>query len=329
MKRKLSIFSILFGLIFLLVGCSNKPIEVTLTPTSTSSTLDKVIQQSEDWLATRDALASAEIAPTPTIAPTREPDATYTYAEDWKDAPIIPDVLSEKAVEIYLYGLEKGNDPHVFSKIGDCGGTPSWFLGSFDLGEEYYSLGGYTNLETAITYFQGSFERYSMAVSPGFNTESMFSPIWADPEFCTSDEGPIQCEIRENNPSIVLIMLGTNDQYHPDEFEEPLRKIVEYCLEKGILPVLSSKPDDLLGSGEKINSTIYRIALEYEVPFWNFWASLQHLPDGGLQEDGAHLTWAPNYYDDPYAMQGGWPYRNLTALQILDWLIQNLPGPET
>ena len=96
-------------------------------------------------------------------------------------------------------------------------------------------------------------------------------------------------------------------------------------LSREVLPVLASKPDDLQGSGDAINSTIYKLALEYEVPFWNFWASIQHLPDQGLQEDGAHLTWAPNFFDDEFAMTRGWPYRNLTALQVLYQVWSALP----
>ena len=56
----------------------------------------------------------------------------------------------------------------------------------------------------------------------------------------------------------------------------------------------------------------------YEIPLWNFWAAVQSLPGYGLQEDGVHLTWAGNRFDDPEAMSRGWPIRNLTALQALD-----------
>jgi hypothetical protein len=243
--------------------------------------------------------------------------------------PIIPQTLSQAAIDIYLHGLALGRDPHAFSKVGDCGGTPSWFLGAFDLNleiQEYYRLGEYDHLTTVIAHFPGSFERYSMAVSPGFNTSSIFSPLWADTEFCERDEGPLQCEFRVHNPSIALVMLGTNDYVRPEEFEENMRRLIEYGIEQGVLMVLSSKADNLEGD-HAINRTIYQLALEYELPYWNFWAAADPLPAHGLQEDGAHLTWAPNFFDDERVMRSGWPWRNLTALQALDALLQSLPTP--
>jgi hypothetical protein len=35
-------------------------------------------------------------------------------------------------------------------------------------------------------------------------------------------------------------------------------------------------------------------------------------------EDRFHLTFDENLFDDPEAMQAAWPWRNLTALQVLD-----------
>ena len=69
--------------------------------------------------------------------------------------------------------------------------------------------------------------------------------------------------------------------------------MIETCIEYGVVPILSTKADNLEGDGS-INATIVRLAEEYEVPLWNFWAAIQDLPRHGLQEDGAHLTWNPN-----------------------------------
>jgi hypothetical protein len=299
---------------------------VELTEATETPNTDEILaEQIATWEA---GSANENESTTIPATSTSTPTTAETAPEDWRNAPIIPAVISARAIEIYQQGVEMGNDPHAFSKVGDCGGTPSWFLGSFDLRPEYYSLGEYTYLEPIIPYFAGSWERYSIAVSPGFNTSSVFAPLWADPEQCTADEGPLQCEYRIHNPSTALIMLGTNDQFHPEEFEAPMREIIEYSISQGVLPVLASKPDDLEGSGDAINSTIYELAQEYEVPFWNFWASVQHLPDKGLQEDGGHLTWAPNFFNDEFAMTRGWPYRNLTALQILYQIWATLPDTE-
>ena len=69
-----------------------------------------------------------------------------------------------------------------------------------------------------------------------------------------------------------------------------------------------------------INQDIADLAEEYELPVWNFWAAIQHLPDHGLQEDGIHLTFYSNYFSDPHCWKTAWAYRNLTALQVLEKL---------
>lgn len=281
----------------------------------------ETIQTDTPWAAT-----SVGPAPTLEVASTSLPSATRTPSpEDWKNAPVIPAVLSDHAREIYASGLEMGRDPQAFSKVGDCGGTPSWFLGAFDIGPSDYRLGEYQYLDEVITYFQGSYGRSSLAVHDGFNAASILSPIRADRQFCEDGENPLACEFRLNNPSIALIMIGTNDVYHVDEFEGRMRQIIEYTIEQGVLPVLASKPDNLEGD-HRINQIIYALALEYELPYWNLWRAFQSLPNKGLQEDAAHVTFAPNYFDNENAMKAGWPHRNLTALQVLDFLWRELEG---
>jgi hypothetical protein len=236
--------------------------------------------------------------------------------EGWKDLPIVPTV-SATARQIYQRGLASGEDPHAFSKVGDCGSTPSWFLGDFDRGPRYYSLGQYTYLEGVIQQYQGSYGRTSLAARAGFNASSVFAPIWADRTQCAADETPLACEYRIHRPSIALITLGTNDVWHQDTFESQMRRIIEFSIQKGVLPVLATKADDDEGDGS-INATIANLAQEYDVPLWNYWQAVQPLPDHGLQPDGAHLTWGSNHFDDPNAMKSGWAVRNLTALQVLN-----------
>ncbi|MFH2037847.1 MAG: SGNH/GDSL hydrolase family protein [Chloroflexota bacterium] len=243
---------------------------------------------------------------------------------NWKDLPVVPDQISLRSQEIYRLGQDLQNNPYAFSVVGDCESSPSWFLGDFDRGKSFYSLGEYEDLELVINAFQGSFERKNLAVGNGFNTAAVLSPLWADPESCLRGETPLDCEIRLHRPAFVFILLGTNDIYQLDSFEINMRKILDSLVGRGILPILATKADDLEG-GNKINAIIANLALEYDIPLWNFWRVVQPLPHQGLQSDGAHLTWAKNNFDDPSAMQNAWPWRNLTALQVLDkvwWMIQ-------
>ena len=242
-------------------------------------------------------------------APTPDP-------KNWMEWPIVPEG-SPVVREIYQRGLELGNRPGALSIVGDCGSTPAWFLGDFDRGPEFYQLGDYQNLSAVIEAFSGSFGRTTLAGKAGFNASSVFAPLWADREQCQTDEGPLACEIRVQRPSFAFIMLGSNDIYHLEEFEPQMRKIIEYTISQGVIPILATKADNM-EKDHQINATLARLAVEYELPLWNYWRAVESLPNQGLQEDGVHLTWAPNRFNDPVAMKSAWAVRNLTALQTLD-----------
>jgi hypothetical protein len=237
--------------------------------------------------------------------------------ENWQNFPIIPEPNAERLGQIYQRGLELGNNPQAFSKVGDCGSTPAWFLGDFDSGPRFYRLGEHNDLEEVIQEFQGSYGRTSLAAKSGFNASSIFSLLWANREICQSDETPLACEYRVHKPSFAFIMLGSNDVYHQDSFEPQMRRIIEYSIENGVIPILSTKADNLEGD-DSLNATIVRLAVEYELPLLNYWRAVQPLPNQGLQEDEVHITWGPNRFDDQEVMRKGWPWRNLTALQALD-----------
>ena len=237
-------------------------------------------------------------------------------ADAWKLQPVVP-TISDKVVQVYQRGLDLGNNPQAFSKIGDCGSTPTWFLGDFDRGPEYYRLGEYQNLAAVIEEFKGSFDRTSLAARSGFNASALFTPLWSNLTYCQPDEAPLACEYRVHRPVIAFIMLGSNDVWHPEEFEPQMRRIIEFSFENGVVPILATKADNQ-EKDYSINSTIARLAMEYDMPLWNFWRAVDPLPGHGLQADLVHLTWGGNLFDDPPAMTQAWPIRNLTALQTLD-----------
>ncbi len=235
---------------------------------------------------------------------------------EWMDLPVIPEV-SEATRAIYSRGIERGNDPRAFSKIGDCQNVPSLFLAPFD-DPRLYSLGEeYAGLQETIDWYGGSFSRDSEAVRRGFNAASVISPFWSDPEMCESGESPLNCELRLNRPSVAIISLETWWEGAPENYEKYVREIIETTLAYDVVPILATKADDLEG-GHQINALLADLAMEYEIPLWNFWRAVQPLPDHGLLEDGFHLTMAGNYFDDPQRMKKAWPWRNLTALQSLD-----------
>lgn len=257
------------------------------------------------------------IQPLPTLTSTESPVMSpVASCDDWQSWPVIPGV-SETARGLYQRGQVGGNNGRAFSKIGDGEISTEWFLTAFDLGEPYYDLGPYRDLRPVIEHFAGSFQRMGMAARRGFNTQKILDASMSDPALCESGESPVICELRLHRPAFAMLSLGTNQVWKPDEFESGMRQILDILLSQNVVPILSTKGDNLEGD-HRINHTIACLAQEYDLPLWNFWAAIQPLPEHGLQPDLEHLTYGMTDFDDERAMQSAWTRRNLTALQALD-----------
>lgn len=295
-----------------LVSCMNVPV------TSQPKIISSDVPATESVNETVEATQVADATPRPTLGP-----------DEWKQLPVIP-VVSEAMKEVYQRGIELGRNPNVFSKVGDCQTSTGFYLVDFDYLNQY-SLGEYIYLQDTIDYFEGSFARDSLAMRDGYNVAAILTPLRADPENCEPNETPIACEFRVNNPSIALISLETNFNGRPaDDYGKYMRQIVEYSLEQGVVPILATKGDNLEGD-HSINAEIAEIAVEYDIPLWNFWAALQPLPNQGHStelNDGFHLSFSRNFFDKEKNMLSGWPWRNLTALQALDAVRKGLESGE-
>jgi hypothetical protein len=230
--------------------------------------------------------------------------------------------VSATAREIYQRGLALGNNPRAFSKIGDCNSVAPYFLSPFDKGE--YRLGPqYAHLQATIDHFAGSFGRDGMAARDGLNTSSVFDSLWSNPRLCERGETPLACEVRLNRPSLAFVSLGTNGYWQTnEEYERHMRRILDELIERGVLPILSTKADNLEG-GDRFNQIVARLAGEYDLPLWDFGQAARALPGGGLA-DSYHLTWGQAYYDTNPAPRLGWQVRNLTALQALEVVWQGV-----
>jgi formylglycine-generating enzyme required for sulfatase activity len=266
-------------------------------------------------------------APKPASLGSDTPSAAATSilsGDFWMDLPVVPVALSERVREIYQRGLQMGNNPNAFSKIGDCHSTNPYFLADYDLGTEVYQLGEYAYLQPTIDYFKNSFGRASLAAKQGMSTAGELAPLWADWKLCAKNETPLDCEIRKHRPSFAIISLGTNEAYDikldRSPFEGRLRRILEHAIDQGVVPILSTKADNDEGD-HYINYVTSKLALEYELPLWNFWKAVQPLPKQGMRS-ADHLTFAPTKsYTDfsrPEYLKYGMQVRNLTALQVLD-----------
>jgi hypothetical protein len=278
----------------------------------TQPTANPVIEAT-DLPATDTAVPAATSTPKPPL----EKDA-------WKQMPAVPTEISDAMREVYQRGLVFGNDPTHFSIIGDCQNVSSYFMAVFDKPGEF-SLGEeYAYLQPTIDFYQDSFSRQSLAVKGGFNVAAILSPLRADPKSCNTNESPLDCELRTWKPSIVFVSMETWWSEKPEqEYDKYMRRVIERILETGAVPIIATKADNLEGD-DRINATIAQIAYDYDIPFWNFWAAVQPLPNHGLSSDHFHLTFARNFFDDPVRMKSAWPWRNLTALQTLDVVYRGL-----
>jgi hypothetical protein len=218
--------------------------------------------------------------------------------------------------EIYAVGQTQGRNPRAFSKAGDSTIELPYFLGRFD--GSSYNLGDYKYLQAVIDHFKGSYGRKSLAVRIGQHSWTLLNPTWADKQQCNADESPLACEFRVNNPSVLILRLGANDAGVPKLFDEKMRAVVEYTIEQGVIPVLSTKPDQRKGTAQ-VNDILRKIAADYKIPLWDFARVSETLPGRGLGPDGVHLTgFYQHDYTLPQALQRGHGVQNLTALIVLD-----------
>jgi len=274
--------------------------------------------------------ASPDILSSPTISPEQEmevspvstlpsiPEASLTPSqlpvelmmspEDWKSWPVQP-LLTRRVAEIYQLGQELGNDPHAFSVFGDCQSKPGIFLGIFETDPSAVSqLSG--DLKETVANFVGSFNRESPTIRDAMTAGGLLNPEWHGGYFdCQTDETPVECELRIHRPSFVFINVGThwvtrNQQY--------LQTIIQQLIDHGVVPILATKADDRY-QGEKTNQALAILAVEFDVPLWNFWAEALTLPDHGV-----YTMIGQGGLGDVYLTEQALALYRLSALQALD-----------
>ncbi|MCC7206914.1 MAG: hypothetical protein IT323_06385 [Anaerolineae bacterium] len=232
---------------------------------------------------------------------------------------------------VYVRGLSMGNNPRVFSKVGDCQ-TDHWgFLKVFGWGN--YDLSQYDELQPVIDHFKvsprdgvgNSFDVQSLASHNGFNSSAVRESQWADPNVCQQDEKPLLCEYRLNKPAVSIIMFGTADVLVMDgvQYRRFMRNIIEDTIDRGIIPILSTFPENpaVAEKSRQFNQIVLALGREYSAPVMNLADALRPLPNWGLDSDGIHLTLAPNEasgFLTPENLQYGYSMRNLIVLQTLD-----------
>jgi uncharacterized protein YraI len=271
------------------------------------------------------------------VEPTPGPVPTVVLDKNLK-TPIIPQItpaMRSTIQGIVKRGKDRGNNLRVFAKVGDCMSDHWAFLSV--IGFKRYDLGKYGNLQAVIDHFSvpprpnthNSFDIDSQASHNGFNSAGVLNFAFANTKgnehLCVGNESPMTCEYRVNKPIVAIIMFGTADvlTMTPREFNYYMRIIINETMTTGIVPLLSTFPENpnVAQQSYQINQVILTIAKEKNLPVMNLQAALSGLPNNGIDNDGIHLTVPPDgnsaIFDEAH-LKYGYTVRNLVTLQALD-----------
>ena len=284
---------------------------ISFTPELAIQTVEErtLIASPISWVTL--ALTEAPIPTTTLISlptPTPLPSDLFLDPADWHHWPVVP-VVPEYARLIYTLGQTLGNDPRAFSVFGDCQSEPNVFLGIYETDAQAIAALP-QNLKETVAWFSGSFNRISPTVRGGTTAGALLWDGWTqNKSTCTIYENPINCELRIHKPSFVIIHVGT---HYENRNEDYMRSILDQLISAGVVPILASKADDR-ELDEHVNSQYAQLAVEYNIPFWNFWAAVDELPNRGL-----YTRSDATYQGDLYLTDEAVAIQRLSALQVLD-----------
>jgi hypothetical protein len=276
-----------FVLLFLLTACQPAipailiPAAVSLPTQYLQPTLPSspTIQLSSTSVPTGTSLPGKTPIPSVTFTPSPGPLPASLNLDPakWKSWPVIP-AVPEHARQIYQLGQALGNDPHAFSVFGDCQSEPDVFMGVYETDPELVAALP-ADLQETVAWFEGSFNRESPTVRSGTTAGALLWPTWHQNMYtCTLSESPLQCELRIHKPAFVIIHVGTHYESRNDVY---MGKVLDQLIAAGVVPILATKADDR-ELDEHINAGYAQLAVEYAIPFWNFWAAVNYLPNHGL-----------------------------------------------
>lgn len=240
--------------------------------------------------------------------------------------------LSARARQIVQTGQQMGNRRNVFSKVGDSITAAPQFL--YPIGYGQYDLGGYGNLSGVVGFYStenartgNSFANESLAAGGGWTTETLITPGRGRTDICLGDS-PLVCEYKLVKPAVALIMIGTNDSGSgsAEVFAYNLRQIVEISINMGVLPVISTIPPKNIDSDQEArvdayNLIIRQIAVQYDIPLWDYYSQMVNAPNRGMSADNLHPSYPPDGAAAHFTnenLQYGYTIRNLNALQVLN-----------
>lgn len=310
-------FSRTIILFIFIVACSpqvasTSPTSLTVTPLKPIPTPRYDITEQKQVTPTKEATETGKI----TVTVTKDihvEEASVTATEtpisnEWMSASILPEP-TETIRAIYEYGQTLGNNPSAFSIFGDCQARPDEFFGRFDT--DKILVNSLTpKLQETVNHFYGSFNRESPTAQDGTTPGALLWDQWHRGEYgCRFAETPVDCELRIHNPSFVIIQIGSHFESRNTEY---LRRIITQLIDRGVVPILATKADNR-ELDHRINRDMYLLAQEFDLPLWNFWASLSDLPNRGLYTRSDRPL-----QGDIYLIEEAQEIHRLTGLQALN-----------
>jgi hypothetical protein len=245
----------------------SNPIPTPRYGTSTATSF-KVNEEATEIKTNTPSPTSTFISASPTETP---------ISNEWMKSPILPEP-SDTVKNIYEYGQTLGNNPNAFSIFGDCQARPNEFFGLYET-DEILVASLSPELQETVNHFTGSFNRENPTAQDGTTPGALLWDQWHRGEYgCTFAETPVDCELRVQNPSFVIIQIGSHFESRNTEY---LRRIITQLIDRGVVPILATKADNR-ELDHRINRDMYLLAQEFDLPLWNFWASLSGLENRGL-----------------------------------------------
>jgi hypothetical protein len=256
---------------------------LTACATTAAASLSTLVPASPSQTSPAPAATRITAYELPTSTPSLQspisnpPISNSPSPSDWKSLPVIP-AVDPSIRAVYEYGQTLGNNPRAFSIFGDCQTRPADFFGVFETDETLFASLS-PELQDTIENFRGSFNRESPTAQDGTTPGALLWTQWHQGKFtCTFAETPVECELRIQRPSFVIIQIGTHFESRNTEY---LRRIIEQLMDAGVVPILATKADNR-EKDERINRDMAMLASEYDLPLWNFWAAVSDLPNRGL-----------------------------------------------
>jgi hypothetical protein len=274
--------------------------------------------------ASETPLPSLTASPAGPPAPSATPAATVTSLPatigldplDWKAWPVRPAVPSGMR-DIYELGQSLGNAPHAFSVFGDCQSEPGAFWGLYDTDAAAVAALP-PQLQETVAWFAGSFGRESPTAQSGMTAGALLWAEWHRGRYgCSYAETPVACELRLHQPSFVFIHVGSHYEARNSNY---LRRIIEQLLAAGVVPILVTKADNR-ERDERINAEYAALAVEYDIPLWNFWLAVDDLPNRGL-----YTRRDRPLQGNIYLTEQALDIHRLTGLQALDTVWRAVTG---